>query len=78
MRDPERWWQTFKRALIYGAIAGLALASLGCASTPEKNCRRTACGDLCCNDDGKVCPACWAEDDYPPLVSEIRRASVGS
>jgi len=64
MRDPERWWQTFKRAMLLAALVGLAYGLLvGCAvkRPPLAGCVTTACGDVCCNDDGKVCPACWEQ-----------------
>jgi len=43
-------------------IAVLVLVFLGaCASAPKTRvgpCVTTACGDVCCNNDGRVCPPC--------------------
>jgi hypothetical protein len=36
--------------------------SLGCASTGQligAGCVTTLCGEVCCPNDGKVCPVCW-------------------
>lgn len=38
-----------------------ALLLTGCAAHHRPACTVTECGDLCCNDDGKVCPACLTE-----------------
>lgn len=60
MRDPERWWQTFWRAMVLAVLVGLAYGLLvGCASAPKRNCHVSNCGVVCCNDDGLVCPVCW-------------------
>lgn len=39
----------------------VAVAECGCASAPKTRvgpCVTTACGDVCCNNDGRVCPPC--------------------
>ena len=41
-------------------VAGLCLL-IGCASTPKGPCADNGCGVVCCNNDGRVCPACWEE-----------------
>lgn len=41
--------------------ASLILSS--CAvKAPRLSCYETACGDVCCNNDGRICPACWEEE----------------
>lgn len=52
-------------ALIVAGLAVIALLLTGCAKArphePVSPCATTACGDVCCNDDGRVCPPCWKE-----------------
>ena len=77
MRDPERWWQTFKRAMLYALIVGAALGLLmGCASAPKRGpCSIGPCGEECCNDDGKLCcPERYLWDGPPLPTSEERPA----
>ena len=57
----ERQWKTIKLALLYSLLAGGAYGLLGgCAAKrpPLAGCVETACGDVCCNNDGKLCPYC--------------------
>ena len=47
------------------AVAVLIVLLAGCASTPVIKvgpCYTTPCGDLCCNNDGRICPTCWEEE----------------
>lgn len=35
-----------------------------CASAPKVGpCYTNPCGEVCCNNDGHVCPPCWEEND---------------
>lgn len=46
------------------AIAILIILLAGCASAPVTRvgpCTTDACGNVCCNNDGRVCPPCWEE-----------------
>jgi hypothetical protein len=81
----ERWWQTFKLAILLAVLIGALWALLGCASAPKPGpCVMGDCGELCCNNDGKVCCPGWDWElekknehlwDGPPLPdSEVRRA----
>ncbi len=46
----------------------LAILLIACASKTTRigPCATDACGNVCCNNDWKPCPACW---DGPPLES---------
>ena len=42
-------------------LLSIALLLAGCATAPKKHCVTTPCGDVCCNNDGLICPPCWKE-----------------
>lgn len=50
-----------ERAIWYRGVPAILLAILlgACASVPKQSCHTTPCGDVCCNNDGRVCPPCW-------------------
>jgi len=45
--------------LLCALLSGCALHKKPGAAVVPPGCSLTECGDLCCNDDGKVCPPCW-------------------
>jgi hypothetical protein len=48
-------------ALVLCALLLSGCATLGKKPAPATGpCSTTPCGDVCCNDDGRLCPPCWA------------------
>jgi len=45
--------------LIASSMILLGACASGSAISPR--CIETPCGDICCNGDGKICPACYGE-----------------